>query len=204
MVKERLKIYNVANDGQCLFNSIAFLIQYHHPTKIPQPKITKSSISILAAKLRKQVCDLLLSEVENTNGNNGVLLVHLAASLGDITDTEQNNLNVTDRAKEYIKIMRKAKTWGGTIELLYLTKLLKKDFKGVKVYRLDRQKSKVNKVTDMKTVGKLYEIKCGFAPNLSINNNNKNKPILEIILHNYSSGGDHYDPLIPVTRKGGK
>lgn len=206
MVKQRLKKVDVAADGQCLFNSVAYLILYHKNKKTTNYKK-------LATKLRNAVCDMLEVEVDSEKKKkyiNRNLIHQLSAELESISNAKMNATNensITKRAEKYIEVMRKKKTWGGIIELNFLFKIVSEvlGFKGIKVYHLKRDKLKKNKVSGLTHVGKLYQIKGGMD---TLINNKKIEPHLDIILHDYEIGGRHYDPLIPVpkitTRKVGK
>lgn len=202
MVKQRLKIREVAADGQCLFNSVAFLILHHNDN-------STKNYRQLATKLRKAVCDKLSEQVDEEKKltfNRRSIIHTLSASLDDITENpniENNNDNsYTKRAEKYIRLMRRKATWGGMLEVNKLHEIVQEQgFKGIKVYRLKREKLKNNKVSGMVHVGKLYQIRSGMDNPV---NNRKTKPVLDIILHNAEQGGNHYDPLLQVTRKVGK
>jgi hypothetical protein len=202
MVKQRLKIREVAADGQCLFNSVAFLMIHYNNNN------TKNYKQV-AAKLRKAVCDKLSKQVDKEKKlvfNMRSIIHTLSASLDDIHDKpnmEANNENsITKRAEKYIRLMRRKATWGGMLEVNKLHEIAQEQgFKGIKIYRLKREKLKNNKVSGMVHVGRLYQIRSGMDNPM---NNRKTKPALDIILHNAEQGGNHYDPLLQVTRKVGK
>lgn len=204
MVKQRLKIKEVAADGQCLFNSVAFLILHHNDN-------STKNYRQLATKLRKAVCDKLSKKVDEEKKmpfNTRSVIHILSASLNDINDNppniDPNNMenSITKRAEKYIRLMRRKATWGGMVEVNKLHEIVQgQGFKGIKVYRLKREKLKNNKVTGMVHIGKLYQIRSGMDNPV---NNRKTKPVLDIILHNAEQGGNHYDPLLQVTRKVGK
>lgn len=202
MVKQRLKIREVAADGQCLFNSVAFLMLHYNDN-------STSNYKQLATKLRKAVCDKLSKQVDEEKKlsfNRRAIIHTLSASLDDIHNNhnvEANNENaITKRAEKYIRLMRRKATWGGMFEVNKLHEIAQEQgFKGIRVYRLKREKLKNNKVSGMVHVGKLYQIRAGMDNPI---NNRKTKPVLDIILHNADQGGNHYDPLLQVTRKVGK
>lgn len=204
MVKQRLKIHEVAADGQCLFNSVGYLLLYHNKEDYSRPSVSK-----VATQLRKKVCDMMKKEVESEKEKNyseRILTQFLSYELNSISNNKNVNFNEPGihlkRAEKYIRIMRKRGTWGGMLELKFLSKIVNGlDFKGIKVYRLKREKLKKNTVTGLTHVGKLYEIRGGFVQET---NNTRKKQVLEIILHNFEQGGNHYDPLIPVRRKSDK
>lgn len=202
MVKQRLKIREVAADGQCLFNSVAFLILHYNDN-------STKNYRDLATKLRKKVCDKLSKQVDEEKKiafNRRSLIHSLSVSLDDIHDNPNidanNERSITKRAEKYIRLMRRKTTWGGMLEVNKLHEIVQEQgFKGIKVFRLRRERLKNNKVTGMVQVGKLYQIRAGMDNPV---NNRKTKPILDIILHNADQGGNHYDPLLQVTRKVGK
>lgn len=211
--RDRLKIVPVAADGQCLFNSISYLLHIHE-----QRTITKASISKYASKLRKIICDLMKDDVDKEvklpfadrhlihQLSMELETINNEGSGNDVRSPDQGEKAATKKAYKYVRLMGKSKTWGGLIELKYIFRLLTKGksfgYKGIRVYRLEKTpRKKTDTVTGLTMVGKLIKIKGGMD---TLINNGQKKPVLEIMLHNFEQGGAHYDPLVPVRRKDDK
>ena len=162
-----MKVYSVAADGQCLFNSIAFGILHNIHQKHKKP--TMREYKSLATSLRK-ICTQKMSELVDKNDRDTIQV--LSASLINFNSVPNRYSNVR-KAKLYIRHMKKKKTWGGYIEINMLNDYIKRfGFKGIQV--LDDQKRPIR---EMKTV---------------ITRKHPN-PIIHLMLSGVKHGGFHFN-----------
>jgi hypothetical protein len=196
-MKERLKLVKVAGDGQCLFNSISYLVLLHE-----KKVLNKENVSKYSDILREAVCNNFKTEIDEERkvANIKPNLVTQQLSLGlDDFNIKNNSQNGYKKAMLYIAHMRKKGSWAGEMELRSLSKIINSlDYKGIIVYILVKDKG--NPKTSEKGVtriGKLFVIQ-----NFNEFKNNKSKPFLEILMHTNEKSktlsGEHYDPLVNV------
>ena len=88
-----------------------------------------------------------------------------------------SNKSTLEKAKNYIKLMKKSTTWGTQIEILALQEYIHKlGFKRIEVYNSETKKV----IKNMKTA----------------NNPNATKGIIRLVLSGVNDGGCHYNALL--------
>lgn len=154
-----VKVYKIAGDGQCLFNSLAYGFLFHVNKK---RKITVCEYKNLASRLREMCSDRMMKYIES---NNRKIMQLLSASLDNFENT--NEKSVKKRAMKYVKHMKKKSTWGGNIEIKVIGDHFKKyGFRGIQVLDdddkvINHMGTKINKIGNEIIYIKLIGVKMG-------------------------------------------
>lgn len=170
------RIYHVNADNECLFNAIAYGILYYKKTN----KVAKEGYKDLASRLRRKVIQVFNEKVENNDISfiERLCCEYIVLSGEDIPDEVMEESMINKKyAKKYIDQMKQKNTWGGTPEILALTKYIHKiGFKGIQVYKQE-QEGEYKQIHSMCTNTK---------------SNNK-YPHISLLLHGVELGGVHFD-----------
>lgn len=180
---DRFEIKNVPGDGQCLFNSIAYVILYVENRVYP----TKKQIIKYATELRKIAVKYLKDQIDNENID---IIISLSGSWKELNNNNNNNNNNVfnftksiENAYKYINKMSKKCTWGGHIEIKALeTYIHSKGYKGIQVYQTSNDK--LTKIRAMRTIFK-----------------RKHDIVIKILLLGIDQLGFHFQPIIEKPKK---
>jgi len=193
---KKYNVYNVAGDGECLFNAVAYGILFN----MDQSNIKKREYKQLATQLRKYVIKQL--EIYKRNDNIRHSMAYNVQILSEQMQKKERRKELRDinsnyyrnyyanerihvfsenqRINMYINQMKKSCTWGGSLETYILAQYVQHtfNFKGIKVY--DQNFVKINHYG---------------GDNESMVNKSKQGPIIEIILlgvEKYIKNGKEY------------
>ena len=158
--QKNYNIYNVAGDGECLFNAVAYGILFN----MDQSNITKREYKLLAKQLRAHVVKQLEIRKRNENiKHNMGYNIHI---LSEQMQTKEKRKELREmnhdyyrtyyanerlhvfsehqRINMYINQMKKSCTWGGSLEAFILAQYVQNnyDFKGIQVF--DQNFVKIN------------------------------------------------------------
>ena len=125
-------IHNVAADGECLFNAIAYGIIYLSG-KSKKRILYKS----LARKLRKETVKALAKSIQSRDTD--AIVVMSAEDNNNQSDFTYNEM--IQRAQKYVRRMSKSCSWGGQIELQVLGPIVHAyGYRGIKVYNAENKR----------------------------------------------------------------
>lgn len=171
-------IKDVPGDGQCMFSSIAYVILTLEKSKYPNMK----EVLKYARKLRKITVFILKYYVDNMNLEYIYSLAGSYNNLADVNDNSSNGNNLSktiEKAYEYIEIMKKKCTWGGSIEMKALEKYIHAlGYKGIQVYE-KTNKSRYRVIKEMGT-----------------RKHKRHSKLIRILLEGVNKGGFHFKAIV--------
>ena len=174
------QIFEVAGDGECLFNSVAFGILYYLGNRnVP----TKQEYKQLAKRLREETVAMLQKDFNNAISKQKNGKVTEATTIMSIM-TSKNTYRISTNfkqskanAKTYINKMKKSSTWGTQLEVQKLSTYVREfGFNGIKV--LQKNENQISQIHGMNFTNSKYKSEF---------------PTIQIILHGVNVGGIHFD-----------